>query len=243
MGVWSDGETVWIAEWLGDTVHGYRLSDGERAPARDIRLAAGNLLPVGLWSDGGDAVGGRLGRADGCLPVVGRRAGAEARRGGEGAPTPILRVCGLTARRCWRPLGRAARSAPTRCRPPPGLAVAAARAGEPWRPCRRRAGDPALRAAIRGGVGRAGGRRGACRAGSAGRAPRRDPVPGRAGGRGQPEGTRPRVQPAGRRAKRSRKLPSLRSLNLDGAAPDLSALCVTDRPRTVVAAVTTASPT
>ena len=52
VGVWSDGETVWIAEWLGDTVHAYRLSDGERAPARDIRLAAENLLPVGLWSDG-----------------------------------------------------------------------------------------------------------------------------------------------------------------------------------------------
>ena len=52
VGVWSDGATVWIAEWLGDTVHAYRLSDGERAPARDIRLAAGNLLPVGLWSDG-----------------------------------------------------------------------------------------------------------------------------------------------------------------------------------------------
>ena len=52
VGVWSDGATVWISEWLGDTVHAYRLSDGERAPARDIRLAAGNLLPVGLWSDG-----------------------------------------------------------------------------------------------------------------------------------------------------------------------------------------------
>ena len=52
VGVWSDGATVWISEWLGDTVHAYRLSDGERAPARDIRLGAGNLLPVGLWSDG-----------------------------------------------------------------------------------------------------------------------------------------------------------------------------------------------
>ena len=52
VGVWSDGETVWIAEWLGDTVHGYRWADGQRAPARDIRLAPGNLLPVGLWSDG-----------------------------------------------------------------------------------------------------------------------------------------------------------------------------------------------
>ena len=53
VGVWSDGETAWVADWLGDTVHAYRLSDGSRVGARDIRLAGENLLPVGLWSDGG----------------------------------------------------------------------------------------------------------------------------------------------------------------------------------------------
>ena len=30
VGVWSDGETAWVSEWLGDTVHAYRLSDGTR---------------------------------------------------------------------------------------------------------------------------------------------------------------------------------------------------------------------
>ena len=50
-GVWSDGETAWVSEWLGDTVHAYRLADGKRAAERDVRLAGGNLLPVGLWSD------------------------------------------------------------------------------------------------------------------------------------------------------------------------------------------------
>ena len=51
-GVWSDGETAWVSDWLGDTVHAYRLSDGRREAGRDVKLAGGNLLPVGLWSDG-----------------------------------------------------------------------------------------------------------------------------------------------------------------------------------------------
>ena len=51
-GVWSEGEMAWVADWLGDTVHAYRLADGRRVAERDIELAAGNLMPVGLWSDG-----------------------------------------------------------------------------------------------------------------------------------------------------------------------------------------------
>ena len=84
MGVWSDGATVWIAEWLGDTVHAYRLSDGERAPARDIRLGAGNLLPVGVWSDGETLWVADWDERMGCLSAVGRGAGAGAGRGGGG---------------------------------------------------------------------------------------------------------------------------------------------------------------
>ena len=33
VGLWSDGATVWVAEWLGDTVHAYRLADGRRPNA------------------------------------------------------------------------------------------------------------------------------------------------------------------------------------------------------------------
>ena len=51
-GVWSDTETVWVSEWLGGTVHAYGLASGRREAARDIQLAAGNLMPVGLWGDG-----------------------------------------------------------------------------------------------------------------------------------------------------------------------------------------------
>ena len=51
-GIWSDGETAWVAQWLGDTVRAYRLSDGQRVAGRDIELAGGNLLPGGVWADG-----------------------------------------------------------------------------------------------------------------------------------------------------------------------------------------------
>ena len=46
---------------------------GKRQAGRDIELAGGNLLPVGVWSDGGDAMGGGLARADVRLPPGGRR--------------------------------------------------------------------------------------------------------------------------------------------------------------------------
>ena len=72
-GVWSDGETAWVADWLGDTVHAYRLADGRRVAERDIELAAGNLMPVGLWSGRADAVGGGLAGAAVRLPPFRRR--------------------------------------------------------------------------------------------------------------------------------------------------------------------------
>ena len=48
-GVWSDGETAWVAD-LGDArLYAYRASDGQRRPSKDIETSAG---PMGLWSDG-----------------------------------------------------------------------------------------------------------------------------------------------------------------------------------------------
>ena len=51
-GIWSDGETLWVAEFSEKTIHAYRLSDGEREAGRDIAPAKKNLLRAGLWSDG-----------------------------------------------------------------------------------------------------------------------------------------------------------------------------------------------
>ena len=54
-GLWSDGETLWVADYYGG-VRAYRLADGVRAAQRDIGAealaAAGNHQPTGLWSDG-----------------------------------------------------------------------------------------------------------------------------------------------------------------------------------------------
>ena len=52
-GMWSDGETLWVVNWLGGELRAYRLADGERLGDKDIDLSlAGNDYPMGVWSDG-----------------------------------------------------------------------------------------------------------------------------------------------------------------------------------------------
>ena len=52
-GLWSDGTTVWVADWLEGEVLAYSLADGARAEEFDIDTgAAGNAAPTGMWSDG-----------------------------------------------------------------------------------------------------------------------------------------------------------------------------------------------
>ena len=54
-GVWSDGETIWVAGILDGNpgkVAAYRLSDGARDSARDIDTVAASEGPTALWSDG-----------------------------------------------------------------------------------------------------------------------------------------------------------------------------------------------
>ena len=48
-GIWSDGETAWVADLADARLFAYRRSDGERLPDRDIATEA---APMGLWSDG-----------------------------------------------------------------------------------------------------------------------------------------------------------------------------------------------
>ena len=47
-GIWSDGETAWVADLNDGLLYAYRHSDGERQPDRDI---ATDPAPMGLWSD------------------------------------------------------------------------------------------------------------------------------------------------------------------------------------------------
>ena len=50
-GMWSDGTTVWVADWRDNKLYAYILSDGMRDADRDMTLAAGNTAPYGIWSD------------------------------------------------------------------------------------------------------------------------------------------------------------------------------------------------
>ena len=54
-GLWSDGETLWIAEngqGADDEVYAYDLATGERVESREFALADTNRAPRGIWSDG-----------------------------------------------------------------------------------------------------------------------------------------------------------------------------------------------
>ena len=54
-GLWSDGETLWIAEngqSADDEVYAYDLETGERAGEREFDLHEANRAPRGFWSDG-----------------------------------------------------------------------------------------------------------------------------------------------------------------------------------------------
>ena len=53
-GLWSDGETLWIAEngqGADDEVYAYDLTSGERVEEREFDLAEANRAPRGVWSD------------------------------------------------------------------------------------------------------------------------------------------------------------------------------------------------
>ena len=51
-GIWSDGETVWVADSGQDKLFAYDLARGERLEDRDLVLAERNRDPRGIWSDG-----------------------------------------------------------------------------------------------------------------------------------------------------------------------------------------------
>ena len=47
-GIWSDGETAWVADLADARLYAYSREDGERQPEKDI---ATEPSPMGLWSD------------------------------------------------------------------------------------------------------------------------------------------------------------------------------------------------
>ena len=53
-GLWSDGITMWVADWIDDKIYAYDLTTMAPDASRDFDtlIAAGNTNPRGLWSDG-----------------------------------------------------------------------------------------------------------------------------------------------------------------------------------------------
>ena len=53
-GIWSDGETMWVADFFDEKIYAYDLATKARVPGKDFDTlkAAGNTWPQGIWSDG-----------------------------------------------------------------------------------------------------------------------------------------------------------------------------------------------
>ena len=53
-GIWSDGQTMWIADDADQVIYAYSLSTNERLPHKEFTSLknAGNGDPSGIWSDG-----------------------------------------------------------------------------------------------------------------------------------------------------------------------------------------------
>ena len=51
-GIWSDGTTIWVADWDDDKFYAYVLATGARAEGKEFDLYADNKYPRDAWSDG-----------------------------------------------------------------------------------------------------------------------------------------------------------------------------------------------
>lgn len=51
-GIWSDGSTMWVADFSDRKLYAYSLSDSSRLEDKDIALGSSNFKALGIWSDG-----------------------------------------------------------------------------------------------------------------------------------------------------------------------------------------------
>ncbi|MDE2830788.1 MAG: hypothetical protein OXN20_11770 [Gemmatimonadota bacterium] len=53
-GIWSDGTTMWVADYWGDKIYAYNMRTKARDPNKEFNTLkdAGNTAPLGIWSDG-----------------------------------------------------------------------------------------------------------------------------------------------------------------------------------------------
>ena len=51
-GIWSNGTTIWVADWDDDKLYAYELATGVRAESQEFNLIPDNPYPRDVWSDG-----------------------------------------------------------------------------------------------------------------------------------------------------------------------------------------------
>ena len=51
-GLWSDGKTMWVADWDDKKLYAYDMTTKARDQSKEIALHADNTNPAGVWSDG-----------------------------------------------------------------------------------------------------------------------------------------------------------------------------------------------
>ena len=51
-GIWSDGTTIWVAQWNGPKFFAYTLATGVRDTDKEFDRVPGNIYPRDMWSDG-----------------------------------------------------------------------------------------------------------------------------------------------------------------------------------------------
>ena len=53
-GIWSDGTTMWLSDFIDGKIYAYVLATKARDATKDYNtlIAAGNTVPTGIWSDG-----------------------------------------------------------------------------------------------------------------------------------------------------------------------------------------------
>ncbi len=54
VGMWSDGETMWVSDVFGSKIYAYDMATKARVSSKDFDTlqATGNIYPAGIWSDG-----------------------------------------------------------------------------------------------------------------------------------------------------------------------------------------------
>ena len=50
-GLWSDGRTMWVVDYIDKILYAYRLSNGARDSSKDFTLGASSPIPTGIWGN------------------------------------------------------------------------------------------------------------------------------------------------------------------------------------------------